>query len=255
LASGAFVVADHVGIGENGDAIVAWETYQEFCNDGVCLPGDFALHTSRNNGRGWVPTGVLLGPESDSHNAFVALDSSGHAMLLALNSSGAYVSATQSPSGSTWSAFNKAAFFNGISLISGFASDAQGNVTLVYEAIIGFSSSQGFFVNGSMADNTWSSPATLTGSDTNVSQIYFAVASNGVGSAVWLSSTVPPQIHATIRANSTAAWNAPATVSAPGPTEISPEAAAVSSSGSAIITYSGYNQAAVHTEYVSNYTP
>ena len=33
------------------------------------------------------------------------------------------------------------------------------------------------------------------------------------------------------------------------------EAAAVNASGDAIVVYSGYNAADVHTEYASNYTP
>jgi hypothetical protein len=89
----------------------------------------------------------------------------------------------------------------------------------------------------------------------SVSQIYFAVSPNGQSVAIWLSSSGTPEVHAAVRTSSTAPWSTPVTVSKAGPAEISPEAAAVSSSGGAVIIYSGYNQAAVHTEYVSNYTP
>jgi len=254
LATSAFIAADQVGISENGDVIVAWETFIVICREGNCFSTNFALHTSRNNGQGWAHTGILLGPDDESHIAHVALDAGGHALLLALNSSGAYVSAIQGPTGNTWSTFNTAVFVNGLTLESGLASDFQGNVTMVYETI-NLTTSQAFAISGSIADNTWSPPVLLSGADANVSQIYFEVAPNGVGAAIWLSSSGTPEIHAIIRTGSIATWSAPVTVSAPGSTEISPEAAAVSASGSAIIIYSGYNQADVHTEYVSNYTP
>jgi hypothetical protein len=175
-------------------------------------------------------------------------------MLVALNSSGAYVSATQGPAVNTWSTFNTAVFVNGTSMVSDVASDRDGHVTMVYETI-GFTTSQAFYVDGSIGNNSWSPPVLLSGGDTNVSQIYFAVATNGMGVAIWLSSSGTPAIHAAIRTSSTAPWSVPVTVSAPGSTEISPEAVAVSASGSAIVIYSGYNRSSVHTEYVVNYTP
>jgi len=254
LASGTFVIADHVGIGEDGGAIVTWETYQEICRYGECFQNHFSLHTSRNNGPGWVRTGVLLGPDANSHIARVVIDAGGGAMLVVLNSSGAYVSATQPPAGNTWSTFNTAVFVNGLSMVSELASDRDGNVTMVYETI-GLTTSQAFYVDGSIGHNAWSSPVLLSGGDTNVRQIYFAVATNGTSVAAWLSSSGTPAIHAAIRTSSTIPWSVPVTISAPGSTEISPEAAAVSTSGSAIVVYSGYNQSSVHTEYAVNYTP
>jgi hypothetical protein len=61
-------------------------------------------------------------------------------------------------------------------------------------------------------------------------------------------------MHAITRATATGTWSSPITVSGPG-TSISPEAAAVDSSGGAIVIYSGYNAASVHTEYATNYQP
>jgi hypothetical protein len=55
-------------------------------------------------------------------------------------------------------------------------------------------------------------------------------------------------------ATGTGNWSTPVTVSEPG-NEIGPEAAAVSSSGSAIVVYSGYDANNVHTEYATNYRP
>jgi hypothetical protein len=43
-------------------------------------------------------------------------------------------------------------------------------------------------------------------------------------------------------------------VSGPG-SEIGPEAIAVNSLGDAIVVYSGYNSASVHTEYAITYKP
>ena len=126
-------------------------------------------------------------------------------------------------------------------------------MTLVYE-FIDFSTSQAFAVSGSISNNTWSSPVVLSGSDTSVGQVYFTVASGGVALAVWLNSSATPEVRAAIRATPTGTWSSPVTVSGPG-TEIGPEAAAVNSSGEAIVIYSGYNAASVHTEYATNYQP
>ena len=123
---------------------------------------------------------------------------------------------------------------------------------MVYE-VIGFSA-QAFAIEGSIGDNSWSPPVLLSGSD-NVSQIYFAVSPNGLAIAAWLSSSGTAEVHASIRAGSAGAWSIPVTVSAPGSTELSPEAAAISNSGGAVVIYSGYNPDAVHTEYVANYKP
>lgn len=172
---------------------------------------------------------------------------------MALSGTGAYTSSTQG-SGGPWSAFNTVVDPQGISIVSDLASDDAGNVTMVYEAI-GFSTSQALAVSGSISGNAWSPPVVLSGSDTSVGQIYFALASNGAALAVWLSSSATPVIHATVRASATGTWGSPATVSVAGSSEIGPEAAAVNASGDAIVVYSGYNAADVHTEYASNYTP
>jgi hypothetical protein len=252
LSSGAYVTADHLGISEDGEVIATWESFAATCNAEGCAEFNFGLHTSRNNGVGWTHTGVLLGPDPDSHIARVALDAAGHAILVALNNAGVYVSATLGTTGA-WSPFATAVFVNGLSIECDVASDSAGNVTMVYEAI-GFSTSRAYAIEGSISDNTWSAPVLLSGSDT-VSQIYFSVSPNGSAIAAWLSSGGVAAIRASIRAGSGAAWGTPVTVSAPSSTEIGPEAAAISNSGSAIVIYSGYDASQVHTEYAVNYTP
>jgi len=255
VASGVHVTADHAGIGENGAAIVTWETYNATCKKYGCVVSAFALHAFRQNAgaAGWVDSGSLLGPDGAAHDARVALDSAGGAMLVATNSSGAYASATEGNSGGAWSAFKTILNPEGLTITSDLASDDAGQVTLVYE-FIGFSTSQAFAVSGSISNNTWSSPVVLSGSDTSVGQVYFTVASGGVALAAWLNSSATPEVRAAIRATPTGTWSSPVTVSGPG-TEIGPEAAAVNSSGEAIVIYSGYNAASVHTEYATNYQP
>jgi hypothetical protein len=255
VASGVHIAADHAGITENA-AVVTWESYSAFCSEGLCELSNFVLHAVRQDTgtTAWVDSGALLGPDDNSHNAFAALDSAGGAMLVAQAASGAYVSATQGSSGGVWSSFKTVAAPPSISIVSDLASDDAGNVTFVYEAI-GFSTSQAFSVNGSLRNNAWAKPRVLSGNDENVSQIYFALAQNGAAVVVWLESSATPQIHAAIRATASDAWTSPVTVSSTGSTEISPEAAAVNSSGEAIVIYSGYNPSGVHTEYAANYRP
>jgi hypothetical protein len=252
VANGAYVSADHAGIGANGDAIVTWESYNAVCKKYGCSVSAFALHASRQNaGTGiWVDSGSLLGPDGTAHDGRVAVDSAGAAVLVAMNSSGAYASSTQGASGGSWSAFKTAVNPQAITITSDLASDDAGQVTLVYE-LIGFSTSQAFAVSGSISNNQWSPPVVLSGSDTNVGQVYFALAPSGAALAIWLSSATP-EIHAVIRSTATGSWSTPVTVSGPG-SEIAPEAAAVNSSGNATVIYSGYDSAGVHTEYATNH--
>jgi hypothetical protein len=174
-------------------------------------------------------------------------------MLVALSSSGPFTSATQGNSGGAWTPFETVVNPQSSTIISDLASDDAGQVTLVYE-VIGFSASQALAVSGSISNNTWASPVILSGSDTSVGQVYFAVAPSGAELAVWLSSSPTPEIHAVTRATATGAWDSPITVSGPG-SYIAPEAAAVNSSGDAIVIYSGYDATGVHTEYATNHLP
>jgi len=255
VASGAYVSADHAGIGADGVVIVTWEAYHAVCKKYSCVLSAFGQHASRQNaGTGaWVDSGLLLGPDGEPHDARVALDSAGGAMLAAVNSAGAYTSTTQGTSGGTWSPFKTIVDPQGISITTDLASDTAGQVTLVYE-FIGFSTSQAFAVSGSISNNTWSTPVIVSGSDTSLGSMYFALAPSGEALVVWVTGTATPQIHAVIRATATGSWDSPVTVSGPG-SELAPEAAAVSSSGNAIVIYSAYNAASVHTEYATNYQP
>ena len=255
VASGAHLNADHAGIGDSGEVIVTWETYNAVCQKYGCALSSYVLHASRQNtGTGiWVDSGALLGPDKVAHDARVALDTGGGAILLPLNSSGVYISATQGNSGGAWSAFKTAVSPQGSTIVSGLASDDVGQVTLVYETIT-YPTSQVFAINGSITSNTWSSPVVLSGADTSVGQVYFALAPNGASLAIWLSSSGTPAIRAATRATATGAWSTPASLSGPG-SYISPEAAAVEPSGNAIVVYSGYDAASVHTEYATNHQP
>jgi len=255
IASGEHVTVDHAAIGTNGAVIVTWETYNATCTKYGCSLSAFDLHASRQNPntRVWVDSGSLLGPDNATHDARVALDLAGGAALVALNSAGAYASATQGNAGGAWSAFKTIASPQGLTITTGLASDDAGQVTLVYE-FIGFSTSQAFAVNGSIGNNTWSSPKVISGSDTSIGQIYFAVSPSGAAVAIWLNSSGTPAVRAVVRATGAGTWSSPVTVSGPG-TEISPEAAAVNSAGSAIVVYSGYDANNVHTEYATNYQP
>jgi hypothetical protein len=255
IASNAHLSADHAGIGDSGDVVVTWETYTAVCHRYGCSTSNYILHASRQSAgtSAWVDSGALQGPDRTAHNARVALDSAGGAILLALSSSGTYISSTQGNTGGAWSAFKTAVNPQGSIIISDLASDDAGQVTLVYESIA-YPTSQALAMNGSISSNTWSSPLVLSGSDASVGQVIFAVAPSGAALTIWLSSSGTPAIHAVTRATATGSWSAPASISGPG-NSISPEAAAVESSGNAIAVYSGYDASSVHTEYATSYQP
>jgi hypothetical protein len=268
--AGAHVIADHAGIGDNGAVIVTWEAFNVTCNArNRCSSSNFNLHASRQNpGTGvWVDSGTLLGPVTTgnvTHDARVALDAAGNAILVSLSSLGVYSSATQGSSGGAWSSFNTAVVPNGSTLVSDLASDATGHVTFLYE-VIGFGTSQAAAVNTTISSNTWSSPVVVSGSDTSVGEVQFALAPSGTAVAVWVQSTpatigVADEIHAATRVSATGAWSSPLTIvttSGPGNSSlgIAPEGAAVNSAGDAVVVYSGYDPAQVHTEYASNFKP
>jgi hypothetical protein len=255
IASNAHLTADHAGIGDSGDVVVTWETYTAVCHRYGCSQSNYVLHASRQNAgtSAWTDSGALLGPDNTTHGARVALDSAGGAILLALSSSGTYVSSTQGNTGGAWSAFKTAVTPQGSIIISDLASDDAGQVTLVYESIA-YPTSQALAVNASISSNTWSPPLILSGSDTSVGQVIFAVAPGGAALAIWLSSSGTPAVHVATRTTGTGSWSAPVSISGPG-SSISPEAAAVESSGNAIAIYSGYDASSVRTEYATNYQP
>ena len=255
VTSGVHVIADQAGIGADGAVVVVWETYNATCTRYGCSVSNYAQHASRQNPgtTSWVDSGSLLGPDRASHQARVALDSTGDAVVAAVNSAGNFAAATQGSSGGAWSAF-KTVVTNPQALTPfDLESDDAGQVSLVYE-FISYPSSQALVVSGSVGTNTWSSPVALSGSDTSVSQVYFALASGGAAVAVWLENSATPVIHAAVRTTAMGAWSTPITVSGPG-SYLSPEAAAANSSGDAIVIYSGYDAASVHTEYATNYHP
>ena len=255
VTSGVHLSADHAGIGKNGAVIVTWETYNAVCTRYRCSLSSYVLHASRQNAgtSSWVDSCSLMGPDRAAHAARVALDSTGGSVLVALSSSGVYVSTTQGNSGGAWSPFNTVVNPQGSTIISDLASDDAGQVTLVYE-LISYPTSQAFAVSGTISNNTWSAPVVLSGSDTSVGQVYFALAPNGTALAVWLSSSGTPVVHAVTRNTPLGTWSSPIAVSGPG-SYIGPEAAAVDSAGNAIVIYSGYDTASVHTEYATNYLP
>ena len=255
VTSGVHLFADHAGIAGNGAVIVTWETYNAVCSRYGCALSSYVLHASRQNvgTNSWADSGSLLGPDRAAHAARVALDSTGGSMLVALSSSGAYLSSTQGNSGGAWSPLKTVVNPPAPTIISDLASDDAGQVTLVYE-LISYPTSQALAVSATISNNTWSSPVVLSGTDTSVGQVYFALAPSGTALAVWLSSSGTPVIHAVTRNTALGAWGRPIAVSGPG-SSIGPEAAAVDSSGNAIVIYSGYDTASVHTEYATNYLP
>jgi hypothetical protein len=255
VASSVHLFAGHAGIAGNGAVIVTWESYNAVCKRYGCALSSYVLHAARQNaGTGaWVDSGALLGPDRAAHAARVALDSAGEAMVAALSSSGAYTSTTQGSSGGAWSPFNAIVNPQTSTIVTDLASDDAGQVMLVYESIA-YPTSQAIAVSGTISNNSWSSPVVLSGSDTSVSQVSFALAPSGAALTIWLSYSGTPAIHAITRGSAMGTWGSPITVSGPG-TSIAPEAAAVNSSGNAIVIYSGYNAASVHTEYATNYQP
>jgi hypothetical protein len=271
VRTGPHVIANHAGIGDNGAVIVTWDAFNVTCNArNRCSSSNFTLHASRQNpGTGtWADSGALLGPVTTgnvTHDARVALDAAGNAILVSLQSLGVYVSATQGSSGGAWSAFNTAVIPNGITEVSGLASDAAGHVTFLYEVIANNNTSQVQAVNSSTSSNTWSSPVVVSGSDTGAAEVFLALAPSGTAVAVWLQHTSATigradEIHAATRSSATAAWSSPLTVvttSGLGNSSLGldPEGVGVNSAGDAVVVYAGNDSAQVPTIYASNFKP
>lgn len=256
VISAPHVTYDGVILAENGDALVTWETYDSTCSLEKCQTFNYAMHVSREtrNGNTWDDSGILTGPETNSHWPRIAADPTGAAAVLYAGPSGALFSKTQPGAGQPWTAgvqvYTSFDYWNG-----GLASDRNGIVTIV---ALDRALNKVVSIRGSLKTNKWTNPIAISGNDANPTQVLFGMGSNGAAVAVWLSGD-PNYSTALVRAavvpGSRKPWETPTSIS-PGLIEMpGPESVAVNATGKAVVTFSAFDSKLRHVEYAVSYTP
>lgn len=247
------VSANHVALGDNGDALISWETYDAVCGE-KCTLSNFVLHASREaaGSTEWQDSGALAGPDNFSHLGFVAVDAAGHAGMLMGASTTNFTAVSQPARGQAWTA--PVPVYAGTNPYAiAFGADTAGNATFVLEEL---TASTVVAVGGNIVSNTWSPAAVISGKDPSPNQIIVGTGANGAAVVVWAAgnpSYSNNAIRAAVRAAPAAAWSAPVTL---GKTSLGgPESVAVSANGAAIVTYASFTTGLKHTEYAANYKP
>jgi hypothetical protein len=248
------VGANHVALGDNGDAVISWETYDAACTTEKCTLSNFVQHASRETApaAGWQDSGALAGPDQMSHLGFVAVNAAGYAGMILEKSTSTFVSITQAGSGQPWSA--PAPVYAGTNPYAvGFGCDVAGNATLLLQEM---SATAVIAVSGNIPANSWSAPAVISGRDPSPNQVIFAVGANGAAVAVWAAGNpnyTNNAIRATVRDTAKGTWKAPVTLAK---TSLGgPESVAVGVNGQAVITFATFTALWKHAEYAVNYKP
>jgi len=255
VASATFAGSNSIAISENGDVMVAWETFSATCTLEKCTLFNFVLHASRETALGttWLDSGPLTTVDPTTHAALATLDSTGRAGIVYKMPS-ALNSITQQAAGATWSAATTV-YASSILITAGLSADSSGNATL---ALLDLQTLTGkvVTVDGSLVTNIWQPAVTLSGSDPSPNQVIYSGSTTGAGAIVWAAgnpSYTNNKIRAAVRP-SNGSWTVPRTISPAGAQDAAPEAVAVNANGNAAIIFSAFNSTfSNHTEYAVNY--
>ena len=257
VTTGTQLTYDHAAISDNGDLLLAWETFTGSCPR-KCYFSNFVLHVSREQKAvsGWQDSGPLTAADAAGHNAFMAVDPAGHAGAVYFTNNTTLASITQSDAGAGWTSPTTVYSSTGSLLVAGFSTDLNGSGTLALQDF-GASTSPIMAVNGSVLTNTWAPPVTVSGNDQSPNQLIYAGGSGGAAVLVWAAGNPNysnNMIRAAYRPSTSGAWTQPTTISPAGVSMAGPESVAVNASGNAVVIFSAFNASmSVHTEYASTY--
>lgn len=247
-------------LGANGDLVVTFEGYTVVCSK-YCHDNDFIVHASREKAgtTTWQDSGALT-PASSEYATKTIVDGAGHAALLIQNIYSATIQATtQAKAGARWKPLATA--FQGTGSDGAFmwAAEADGksqaSLAWIY---LGTSGAGATILDGNTAQNTWSAPVLLSGSDNPGANDNMAFDENLVGGAVAGWTDVDGTVRATLRRKAGGAWSAPQTIvtgsqcNVGGVVCTGVAAASANSTGRAIIAYIRYDpNVTTATLYVS----
>lgn len=256
VATGAYVGRNSIGISNNGDVMVAWETYSASCGIEKCTLSNFVLHASRElaAASAWQDSGPLTAVDPASHSALTTLDRAGRAVLV-YSMPGAYNAITQLAAGSAWSA--PALVYASTSMYTaGLSSDASGNATLaLLDLTLG--TGQVMTVNGNISNNIWSPAVKVSGGDIYPNQVIYGGSTSGAAVLTWAAGDPNYsnyKIRGAVRLSSAGSWTSPKTLSPANAQLAAPEAVAVNTKGNAAVILSSFdNFFSGHTEYAVNF--
>jgi hypothetical protein len=257
---------DSVVIGEGGDAVVTWETYQASCQPRRCTASNFTLFAARqpSGTTNWqIAQSSLAGPDPVSHVGAASLDKNNLAAVF-IDSQTTGITAVTEPSGSQSFGAPATVTSNTDIALGGAQSDPSGDVTLV--GVQG-SAEQVVAISGNFETNTWNRVVTLSTADTDVSEasfpIAFAVGANGESVVAWAQAStmqsLDDNVVVSVSASPRAKWSKPVAVATNAYTGL-PQSVSVNSSGQAVLSYFDFNtltnadeiQATVYTPKTSH---
>jgi hypothetical protein len=239
--------ADSVVIGEGGDAVVTWETFQASCQPRRCTTSNFVLFAARQPAgtTDWqIAQSSLAGPDPVSHVGAASLDKNNLAAVF-IDSQTTGITAVTQPSGSQSFGTPVTVTSDTDITLGGAQADASGDVTLV--GLEG-TARQVVAISGNFDTNTWNNVVTLSTADTDISEssfpVSFAIGANGESVVAWAQASTmeafDDNVVVSVSPSPGASWSKPATIANNSELGL-PQSVSVNSSGQAVLSYSDLN--------------
>ena len=262
LAAAPHLSFDGAIVAPDGSMAVAWESFDSVCGSRTCKTSNWVLHVSTRaaGAQNWVDSGALLGPDATQHFGQLAADGVGDLGVLSIQA-GNIVSKVRH--GSTWSSTVVVVSDSTFQYYTGtgrdnriFASDSAGHATIVGWGNIQLSTLAA--IDGNLTNNTWGSPATISGADPQPGYFDFAMSSSGAAIAFYplLNANGTTTWRAITRPGGGKPWNAPATAGTSFEAGGTPDGVAVDSAGQAAVVFHGYSSDfTTNILYTNTYKP
>jgi hypothetical protein len=254
LAAQPHLALDGATIGPDGTMAVAWESFDSTCGSRTCKTSNFVLHVSTlaPGSQTWVDSGGIMGPDTTQHFVQLAADSLGDLGVMGLEA-GNVVSKVRH--GATWSSTVSVISDSGFQFSASstsnriFFSDTAGHATLVGWGDIHLETLAA--IDGNLTNNTWGSPATISGADQFPGYFDFAMSSSGAAIAFYplldFDGAGNTEWRAITRPGTGKPWNAPATTGISFEGSGTPDSIAVNSAGQAAVVFHGLT-----SDYLTN---
>jgi hypothetical protein len=238
---------DSVVIGEGGDAMVTWETYQASCQPRRCTRSNFILFAARQPAgtTNWqIDHSSLAGPDPVSHVGAASLDKNNLAAVF-IDSQATGITAVTEPSGSQSFGAPVSVTSDTDITLGGAQTDPSGDVTLV--GLEG-TAKQVVAISGNFETNTWNGVTTLSTADTDISQssfpVVFAVGTDGESVAAWPQAStmeaLDDNVVVSVSPSPGAPWSKPVIIANNSELGL-PQSVSVNSSGQAVLSYFDLN--------------
>jgi len=263
LAAAPHLSLDGATVAPDGTMAVAWESFNSVCGSRTCTTSNWVMHVSTlaPGAQTWVDSGGLLGPDTTQHFGQLAGDGVGDLGVIALQA-GNVVSKVRH--GSAWSSTVIVVSDSGFQFSAGttsnriYYSDSAGQATLVGWGDIHLLTLAA--IDGNLTNNTWGTPATISGSDQSPGYFDFTMSSTGTAIAFYplldFDGAGNTEWRAVTRPGAGKPWNAPATAGISFEGSGMPDGVAVDSAGQAAVLFHGYSSDLLtNILYTNTYKP